>query len=464
MVKVRSEYICQNCGAKSAGFLGRCPQCGQYGTLVESLMEEVETKNRLNVKKEGYAIYSLDQIKSEESPRVTTGFLEFDRVLGGGIVPGSVILIAGDPGIGKSTLLLQLALNLASGLRLITARGKKQTINNKVRSTLNMPNSVLYVSGEESVQQIKIRSNRLKNIPKNNLMILCETDIEKIAGAVTLTKPSLLIVDSIQTVEWESLSGPAGSVGQVRECARILHQIAKREGISTFLVGHVTKEGVVAGPKVLEHLVDVVLYLEGDQYHNFRILRSIKNRFGSVLEVGVFEMKEDGLGEVENPSQLFLSQRRVGSWGSCIVPTIQGARPILAEIQALVSASPYPMAKRSAQGLDFRRLEMILAVLTNRLNFSLSNSDVFVNVAGGLKIEEPAADLAIALAIYSALKKKPVGKDQAFFGEVGLLGEIRQVVDSERRIQEAKKFGLESVLGPPKIKTLEEAIKVAFRD
>ena len=455
--KVHSEYICQNCGAKSAAYLGRCPQCGQFGTLVETLTEETETKARPKMKKEGYTIQSLDKIKSEEKARVTTGFLEFDRVLGGGLVFGSVILMAGDPGIGKSTLLLQVAHSLAIGK-------EGGTKSNKARSTANSRSVVLYISGEESAQQIKIRSDRLNNISKDGLLILCETDVEKIAGAVSQTKPALLIVDSIQTIEWEKLTGTAGSVGQVRECARILHQLAKREGISTFLVGHVTKEGVVAGPRVLEHLVDVVLYLEGDQYHNFRILRSIKNRFGSVSEVGVFEMKEKGLVEVENPSQLFLSQRRTDSWGSCVVPTIQGARPILAEIQALVSASPYPMPKRSAQGLDFRRLEMILAVLANRLSLPLATSDIFVNVAGGLKIEEPAADLAVALAIYSALKKKTLAKNLACFGEVGLLGEVRQVADYERRVLEAKKFGLSFVLGPPKIKTLEEAIKVAFRD
>ena len=455
--KVHSEYICQNCGAKSAAYLGRCPQCGQFGTLVETLTEETETKARPKMKKEGYTIQSLDKIKSEEKARVTTGFLEFDRVLGGGLVFGSVILMAGDPGIGKSTLLLQVAHSLAIGK-------EGGTKSNKPRSTANSRSVVLYISGEESAQQIKIRSDRLNNISKDGLLILCETDVEKIAGAVSQTKPALLIVDSIQTIEWEKLTGTAGSVGQVRECARILHQLAKREGISTFLVGHVTKEGVIAGPRVLEHLVDVVLYLEGDQYHNFRILRSIKNRFGSVSEVGVFEMKEKGLVEVENPSQLFLSQRRTDSWGSCVVPTIQGARPILAEIQALVSASPYPMPKRSAQGLDFRRLEMILAVLANRLSLPLATSDIFVNVAGGLKIEEPAADLAVALAIYSALKKKTLAKNLACFGEVGLLGEVRQVADYERRVLEAKKFGLSFVLGPPKIKTLEEAIKVAFRD
>jgi len=462
MVKVRSEYICQNCGAKSTGFLGRCPQCGQFGTLVESLSdlsEDTGLKTKLKIKKEGYQVCSLNQIRTKDKARIATGFSEFDRVLGGGLVAGSVVLMAGDPGIGKSTLLLQLALNFSnSHFTVHSSQKRRDTVNREQ----GVRNCVLYVSAEESAQQIKIRSERLNNISKDNLMLLCETDVEKIAGAVSTIKPTLLIIDSIQTIEWDKLSGTAGSVGQVRECARILHQIAKKEGISMFLVGHVTKEGVVAGPRVLEHLVDVVLYLEGDQYHNFRILRSIKNRFGSISEVGVFEMKEKGLYQVENPSQFFLSQRRADSWGSCIVPTIQGARPILAEIQALVSASPYPMPKRSAQGLDFRRLEMVLAVLTNRLNLTLSNSDVFVNVAGGLKIEEPAADLAVALSVYSALKKKAIGRNQAFFGEVGLLGEVRQVADTERRIAEAKKFGLKSVFGPPSIKTLEEAIKIAF--
>lgn len=458
MVKVRSEYICQNCNAKSAGFLGRCPQCGQFGTLVESLIEEKETQVRLKVKKEGYLVQQIDQIKSEAKTRITTGFLEFDRVLGGGLVSGSVILMAGDPGIGKSTLLLQLALNVSSPQSTVYSSPKKTAVNRKSTTT----NSVLYVSGEESAQQIKIRSERLNKVSKDNLLLLCETDIEKIAGAISQIKPSFLIVDSIQTMEWEKLSGTAGSVGQVRECARILQQIAKKEGISTFLVGHVTKEGVVAGPKVLEHLVDVVLYLEGDQYHNFRILRSIKNRFGSVSEVGVFEMKDNGLVEVENPSQFFLSQRRIGSWGSCIIPTIQGARPILAEIQVLTSPSSYPMPKRSVQGLDFRRVEMVLAVLANRFSLPIFTSDIFVNVAGGLKIEEPAADLAVGLAVYSALKKKALGKNLTVFGEVGLLGEVRQVRDFERRVSEAKKFGLTDVLYPPKIKTLEEAIKIAF--
>jgi DNA repair protein RadA/Sms len=461
MAKVRSEYICQNCGAKSAGYLGRCSQCGQFGTLVETLTEEVEAKTKPKIKREGYTIQRLDQIKSDERTRTGTGFSEFDRVLGGGLVSGSVILMAGDPGIGKSTLLLQAALKLAGSRPTVHRSSKREDVEGRESRTDNI---VLYVSGEESAQQIKIRSDRLDNISKDNLMLLCETDIEKIVGAIEQTKPTILIVDSIQTIEWDKLSGTAGSVGQVRECARILHKLAKKEEVSTFLVGHVTKEGVVAGPRVLEHLVDVVLYLEGDQYHNFRILRSIKNRFGSVSEVGVFEMKEKGLAEVENPSQLFLSQRRTDSWGSCVVPTIQGTRPILAEIQALASPSPYPMPKRSVQGLDFRRLEMILAVLANRLRLPLATSDIFVNVAGGLKIEEPACDLAIALAIYSALKKKAIGKNQVFFGEVGLLGEVRQVADYERRISEAKKFGLKFIFGPPQIKTLEEAVNIAFRN
>lgn len=384
-------------------------------------------------KKEGLRPLNLASVKAVDSKRISTGSDEFDRVLGGGIVPGSVNLIAGDPGIGKSTLLLQLALKAIS--------------------------TCLYISGEESLHQIKLRAERvIKKGAKENLLLLSETDIEKIVATIESEKPKLLIVDSIQTVFWEKLSGTPGSVGQVRECARIIHEVAKRENISTLLVGHVTKEGMVAGPRVLEHLVDVVLYLEGEKYHNFRILRSHKNRFGTILEIGVFEMAERGLLDVANPSALFLSQRREGVSGSVILPAIYGRRPILAEVQALVAPTAYPLPKRTSQGVDFRRLELILAVLANRVRIPVSRFDIFVNIAGGLKIEEPAADLAIALAIFSAIKGKSLSNSACVFGEVGLLGEVRVVSEQERRIAEAKKFGLKHVLSPPRVKTLEGAI------
>lgn len=451
MAKTRSEFVCQSCGAKSPTWLGKCTECGQFGSLVETLLVSEGTGIVL---KDALTPQPLSAIKTADFSRNSSGLLELDRVLGGGIVPGSLILLSGDPGIGKSTLLLEAALSFgnvgrkAEGSREKSGKGK----------------SVLYISGEESLHQIKLRAERLlQNKPGGlNLSLLSETDIEKIVATVESVSPDLLIIDSVQTVYWDKLSGTAGSVGQVRECARLIHEITKRKNIATFLVGHVTKEGVVAGPRVLEHLVDVVLYLEGEKYHNFRILRSVKNRFGTVLEVGVFEMREEGLIDVSNPSSLFLSTRQDGVPGSVILPTIQGRRPILAEVQALVSTSAYSLPKRSSAGVDFRRLELLLAVLTNSLKLPLSRLDVFVNIAGGLKVEEPAADLAIALSIYSATKVKPLRREAAVFGEVGLLGEVREVADGDRRIAEAKKFGLKWEVSPAKVKTLSQAVAAAF--
>lgn len=391
---------------------------------------------------------ALGEIKTEDFKRVATGLGEFDRVLGEGIVPGSLILVAGDPGIGKSTILLEIALNFGKN----NSGSSKELVK------------VLYISAEESLHQIKLRAERIlsgKN-PKTGLSLLSETDVEKIVSTVEDFDPDLLIVDSIQNIYWDKLSGTAGSVGQVRECARLIHEITKRKNIATFLVGHVTKEGVVAGPRVLEHLVDVVLYLEGERYHNFRILRSVKNRFGTVLEVGVFEMREEGLVDVSDPSTLFLSNRREGVPGSVILPTVQGRRPILAEVQALVSQTSYSLPKRSSSGVDFRRLELLLAVLGKTLKIPVNSLDIFVNIAGGLKVEEPASDLAIALSIYSAIKGRAIRAQTAVFGEVGLLGEIRAVSDSDRRISEAKKFGFKNQICPPKIKTLGEAVHLAF--
>lgn len=453
-MRQHSIYICQQCGYQSSSWLGKCPECEGWNSLVETIIDsKAEVRNKIDIEK---IVLPLSQVDSFKKKRLSTGISEFDRVLGGdevssGLVPGSVVLVAGEPGIGKSTLLLQLAISIASKI----SRNKSKIDNNGF---------VVYVAGEESPQQIKARAERLtvnQAIPKN-LLILAETDLGTIQPTVEKICPSLLIVDSIQTMTVSGLSGIAGSIGQVREVTARLHKIAKKLNIPIILVGHVTKEGAIAGPKVVEHLVDVVLYLEGDQFHTYRLLRGVKNRFGSVFEVGVFEMGEGGLLSVENPSQFFLQARRVNQPGSVVTPVLSGARAILTEIQALTSPINFGIARRVGNGIDFNRLQMILAILSRRLKLSLNEVDIFVNAAGGLKVIEPAADLAIVLAIISALKNKLISPKVAAVGEVGLLGEIRPVSLQKQRISEAKKMGFSQIIAPTEFRSIDEAVKFLF--
>lgn len=434
MVKLSSIYICQQCGYKTSQFLGKCPECGVWGSLVEQIEEPSTNSHRSSDRKRTVGIVNLKDIREQHYERVSTTLEEFDRVLGGGIVPGSVVLVSGDPGIGKSTVLTQLALNVAN---------------------------VLYVAGEESAQQIKIRAERIKK--EASLAVLNETDIDVIIEVVRQQKPSLAIIDSIQTLETADLNGIAGSVGQVRECAHRLQRLAKELHIPIFIVGHVTKEGTVAGPKTLEHLVDVVLALEGEQASNFRILRANKNRFGPTDEVGIFEMEEGGMVEVKNPSKLFLEEK-VEAPGSAVVATLNGFRPILVEVQALVTKSFLPMPRRTGSGIDNNKLQLLVAVLSKRLGLPLFDQDIFVNVTGGLKVLEPAADLAICLAIISSLKDKVIYPKTMLVGEVGLLGEIRGVRGIEKRTSEAQKLGFTRVISPENAKSLGEAARLVLKE
>ncbi len=436
-MKSSSEFICQSCGAKSPAYLGRCPQCGTWGSYVET-PTEVESGGIKLSTAEKTTLVELGKIKLQGTKRIATGISEVDRVLGAGIVPSSVILIAGEPGIGKSTLLAQIGLKMAK---------------DKFR--------IVYITGEESVEQINLRADRISKIKPSNFLLAAETDVEKIVNAVKFEKPDLAIIDSIQTMSWSALSGTPGSVGQVKECARILAQTAKTAGFSLILVGHITKEGAIAGPKVLEHLVDVVLYFEGDINHNFRILTSSKNRYGQTSEVGVFEMTQNGLTEVENPSKFFISKRPENSTGSAVFATITGARPILVEIQSLAAPTNFAQPRRSINGLDFGRVSQILAVLGKIFKIPTSNYDLYVSVAGGLRISEPAADLPTALSILSVFWGKPVNKIAAA-AEIGLLGELRTVPQVERRRAEAAKFGFSKFLGPD-IGDLARAAKITFR-
>ncbi len=417
MTRARTVFVCQNCGNESLKWLGRCPVCNEWNSYVEKVLGPASTRPQATAQE-------LSQVSTEQLPRLVLPFSEFNRVLGGGIVPGSLVLIGGDPGIGKSTLLLQ-----AAGAVAAKNRG------------------VLYVSGEESVNQIRLRAERL-GLLGEGLYLLPETAVENILGSAEEIAPQLMVIDSIQTVYREGLPSGAGSVGQVRECTLRLMQWAKSSGTPVLLVGHVTKDGTIAGPHVLEHIVDVVLYLEGERFSSYRLLRGVKNRFGSINEVGIFEMREQGLVEVPNPSEAFLSQRAEGAIGSVIVPTLEGTRPLLVEIQALTSPSSFGLPRRTANGVDYNRLLLLCAVLTRRAGVSLSNQDVIVNVVGGLKISEPAADLGIALAIGSSFRGVRVNQNMVALGEVGLSGELRPVSQLERRLAEAAKLGFKSCLLP----------------
>lgn len=488
MSKLHSSYICQQCGYVSPSFLGKCPECGTWNSLVETVEESLAVSRQLASRRSGSSagkraeIINLKDVEKQKYARIPTQLIEFDRVLGGGIVLGSIVLISGDPGIGKSTLLTQLALNInqlsvlsgqlsdeslpvisqsvtdKQSLRPDGFKLKTDKLNSENRN-LKTDNRVLYIAGEESAHQIKLRADRIK--VDADLSVLNETDVDLIIEHIKLNHPSLVIIDSIQTMETLDLTSAAGSVGQVRECAHRLQKIAKELHIPIFLVGHVTKEGNIAGPKTLEHLVDVVISLEGDSASNFRILRSSKNRFGSALEVGIFEMTEKGMTEVLNPSKIFLEQRVLAP-GSAVAATMGGQRPLLVEIQALVTKSFLPSPRRVGQGIDNNRLQLLVAVLSKRMGLPLYDQDIFVNVAGGIKVIEPAADLAICLSIISSFKDKVMPPRTLLVGEVGLLGELRSVRSLEKRQTEAKQLGFTRVISPENAKSLQEAVKLVL--
>jgi len=415
MAKVKTIFSCQQCGYQSAKWLGRCPDCDNWNTLVEETQIPQNQPLRYQHTLQE-APKSLADISTSDDARQSTQIKELDRILGGGIVSGSVVLVGGEPGIGKSTLLLQACCKLADN------------------------GSILYVSGEESTHQTKLRATRLGKIPKN-LYIVNETNVDLITQYIQKLKPALVIIDSIQVMYSPSLSSSPGSVSQVRESSGHIISLAKSSNIPVFLVGHVTKEGFLAGPRVLEHMVDTVLYFEGQRQTSFRILRAVKNRFGSTNEIGVFQMTGEGLSEVENPSQLLLSERPEKATGSVVVPCIEGTRPILLEVQALVSRSNLTMPRRWATGLDYNRVALLIAVLEKRIGLGLASQDVFVNVVGGVKIQEPAADLGICVAIASSLKESPLGHEDIILGEVGLSAEVRAVTQAEARIIEAQRLG-----------------------
>ncbi len=420
-MKLKSLFICQTCGYSSPKWLGRCPDCNGWNTIAE---ETVNVSPVARSRDSEVVPFVLNEIEYEQGERLLTGIGEFDRVLGGGIVPGSVVLIGGDPGIGKSTLLLQVAERIAGDSR-----------------------SVLYISGEESPAQIKLRSERL-SVSSAGIYVVPETSVDEILIHLQKSAYNAIIADSIQTMFTTGISSAPGSVSQVRETASILMNYAKKKGIPVFIVGHVTKDGSIAGPRVLEHIVDTVLYFEGDRGHPYRILRSVKNRFGSTHEIGVFEMREGGLEEVVNPSSLFLSERTAGSAGSVVVSSIEGSRPILTEIQALVSASPFGIPKRGAIGVDYNRLLLLVGVLDKRVGIHIQGQDVFVNVVGGLELTEPAIDLGIIAALTSSFRDTPIDPSTVVFGEVGLGAEVRGVTSAEVRVKEASKLGFKRCIIP----------------
>ncbi|WP_288623272.1 DNA repair protein RadA [uncultured Lactococcus sp.] len=452
MAKKKSSFVCQNCGYKSAKYLGRCPKCGEWSSFVEEV-EVQEVKNqRVSMTGERSKPLKLDEVELFDTPRIETDLDEFNRVLGGGVVPGSLVLIGGDPGIGKSTLLLQVSTQLAS-------RGR-----------------VLYVSGEESAQQIKLRAERLGDIDRD-FYLYAETNMQSIRAEVERLKPNFLIIDSIQTIMTPEIQSTQGSVSQVREVTGELMQIAKTNDIATFIVGHVTKEGQLAGPRMLEHMVDTVLYFEGERNNTFRILRAVKNRFGSTNEIGIFEMQGHGLVEVTNPSEVFLEERLEGSTGSAIVCALEGTRPILVEIQALTTPTMFGNAKRTTSGLDFNRVSLIMAVLEKRTGLLMQNQDAYLKSAGGVKLDEPAIDLAVAVAVASSYKELPTDARECFIGEIGLTGEIRRVTRIEQRLNEAAKLGFKKVYAPKNsivgidipeqiqvigVTTLTECLKLVF--
>lgn len=435
--KTKSVYICSNCGYETPKWLGRCPECNEWATLEESV-KQVQSASAL--KQSAKALksvtsFSLKDIQTDNEIRYKTGMKELDRVLGGGIVKGSLVLLSGDPGIGKSTLLLQICTHLGKGLK------------------------ILYVSGEESYSQIKLRADRLK-VKTENLFILCETDVQAICEHISSTTPDIVIVDSIQTMNFTELNSSPGCVTQVRESSNMFMRTAKSLSIPVIMVGHVNKDGNIAGPKVLEHIVDAVLYFEGERNLSFRILRAVKNRFGSTNEIGVFEMMEKGLSEVENPSEMLISGRPKHTPGSCVACVMEGTRPLLAEIQGLVTSTGFGNPRRISNGFDFNRFAMLIAVLEKRGGYCFSNMDAYINIVGGMKLDEPALDLTIAMALVSSLKDYALRDDVLAFGEIGLAGEIRGVSHCEQRIKEAARLGFNKCIIPKSnLKNISASIK-----
>jgi DNA repair protein RadA/Sms len=419
MSKTKIKYICSNCGYESLRWLGKCPECESWNSFTEEIVET--SSRKANISKSNFSYKKIVDVDANEEDRIKSGITEFDRVLGGGIMPGSVILLGGDPGIGKSTIAMQAAASIKE--------------------------KVLYVTGEESEKQIKLRSNRLK-VKSDSFYIQAETELSNILGAIKEINPSVVIIDSIQTTYRNELENSPGTITQIRECAALLMEEAKKNHYSVIIIGHVTKEGMIAGPKILEHMVDTVLQFEGEANHSFRILRAQKNRFGSTNEIGVFEMYEDGLREVTNPSELFLSEREKQTPGSVVTSSIEGSRPILLEVQALVTPSNFGYPQRVSNGFDQKRLSILLAVLEKRANIRASVNNVFINVAGGIRVIEPAVDLAVCVSIASSLMDKVIDNQTILIGEVGLGGEIRSVGHIDKRITEAKKLGFKTAIIP----------------
>ena len=456
MAKIKTKYVCQSCGYESAKWMGRCPGCNEWNTLVEEFVEEKKAKRGaafVHSASRQLKPERLANVVSQEETRVHTNSREFDRVLGGGIVPGSLVLVGGDPGIGKSTILLQVSAHLAHS-------GRK----------------VLYISGEESLKQTKLRAERL-GLPTEDLFVLAETDMLMIERVIDEEQPGFVIIDSIQTVYMDEIQSAPGSVAQVRECTAALMKIAKTRGVAVFIVGHVTKQGSIAGPRLLEHMVDAVLYFEGERHHTFRILRAVKNRFGSTNEIGIFEMKEGGLEEVLNPSEIFLEERTAGVSGSTVVASMEGTRTVLVELQALISPTSFGNPRRMATGIDQNRVALLMAVLEKRSGLLLQTQDAYLKAAGGVKLDEPAIDLAICISIASSFRDRPTRPTDVCIGEVGLTGEVRRVSRIEQRVAEAAKLGFTRAIipknnlggwtAPPGIEvvgvgTVDEALQLAI--
>ena len=437
MAKVKTKWVCQNCGYESLKYIGKCPDCLNWGTLVEETEVKETSKLSQSVVIDDREVCLINEIEITESIKTSSGFEEFDRVLGGGLVQGSLILLAGDPGIGKSTLILQTAGNICN-------TGKK----------------LLYICAEESSSQVKLRAKRL-NVNSDNLYVYSQTNLNSVLNQIDNVKPDILVIDSVQSVYTPDITSSAGSVSQIRECTNILMDIAKNKNITIVVIGHVTKDGNIAGPKVLEHMVDTVVYFEGDRYKTQRILRAIKNRFGSTNEIGVFNMEETGLVEVTNPSELFMKERGENSApGSVIIAANEGTRALLVEVQALVGATSYPSPRRVGTGIEFNRLLQIIAVLEKRIGINLSKHDVYVNVIGGIEIDEPAADLGIALAIATCFRDVAVDNDCVIIGEISLSGEIRNVNNIEKRIYEAQKLGFKKVIAPKFVHKKDEKFDI----
>lgn len=429
----KSVFFCQNCGHEENKWLGQCPMCKEWNTFVEEPVSFSKSASAKQIK--DAEVVALKHVETDQEERIKTKIEELDRVLGGGIVPGSLLLVGGDPGIGKSTLLLQVCQRLCED-----------------------KHQVLYISGEESLKQIKLRANRMEEFTED-LLLLCETNLEIVKNVIQKRKPEVVIIDSIQTMYSEEVASAPGSVSQVRESTNVFMQLAKGLGISIFIVGHVTKEGTVAGPRVLEHMVDTVLYFEGDRHASYRILRGVKNRFGSTNEIGVFEMRQNGLVEVENPSEFMLNGKPENASGSVVACSMEGTRPILIEIQALVCSSNFGMPRRTAAGTDYNRVNLLMAVLEKRVGIHLSNYDAYVNIAGGIKMNEPAVDLGIVMAIVSSYKNQPIDEKTIVFGEVGLSGEVRAVNMPEQRVAEAKKLGFTTCIMPEVSREVVKNIK-----